>query len=180
MTSRKDCPSETKPVEKESCEGEAPCNHSKHKNSIWFTTDWGECSALCGGGIQKRRVRCRNIVEHDSKNGNWSRGNGISSTLCSDEDRPIEKRSCNEQKCTTTTASIANVKKNITLNEIVKDEPQEKQQEHELALAPAPPDITSPTPTTFTTVTESKSEVPPESESVLEETPLGGSVNCQT
>lgn len=70
-----------KPKSREECTGEkGECG------ARWFTTDWGECSLECGGGSQKRSVSCRI---------NGSRA----STLCEDKQRPLERKVCNEQKC---------------------------------------------------------------------------------
>ncbi|ODN02530.1 Thrombospondin type-1 domain-containing protein 4 [Orchesella cincta] len=84
------CEPDGKPDDKEICESSSQCPPR------WFTTEWGECSALCGGGIQKRSVSCRAS--------NWT----LSSSLCSDKERPNERRSCNEQKCTLTPVTVVN------------------------------------------------------------------------
>lgn len=57
-----------------------------------------QCSVLCGGGTQKRSVSCRA--------GNWTRP----STYCADTDRPIDKRYCNEHKCSKVTDPSGMVK----------------------------------------------------------------------
>lgn len=82
------CALDTKPGDKETCLGTQECPHR------WFTTEWSECSALCGGGMQKRSVSCRHAA-------NWT----LTSSLCADKDRPVERKSCNEQKCTLTPVS---------------------------------------------------------------------------
>lgn len=77
------CFESTKPPEKQVCDsGGMKCPQR------WFTTEWSECSALCGGGLQKRSVSCRAS--------NYT----LPSSLCFDKDRPVERQSCNEQRCT--------------------------------------------------------------------------------
>ena len=61
---------------------------------------------MCGGGVQKRSVSCRAT--------NWTHH---TSSYCADVDRPIDKRSCNEQKCT------LSISKATDTSGMVKDTP---------------------------------------------------------
>ncbi|CAK9800402.1 Thrombospondin type-1 domain-containing protein 4 [Anthophora plagiata] len=76
------CPA-NKPETRRACSG-PPCT------SMWFISDWTECSRSCGKGIQKREVRCLNrdgqIPEHHELH-------------CKDKDRPISRRTCNDYPC---------------------------------------------------------------------------------
>ncbi|CAL8069311.1 unnamed protein product [Orchesella dallaii] len=103
------CEADAKPDDKEVCESLSQCPPR------WFSTEWSECSALCGGGIQKRSVSCRAS--------NWT----LSSSLCSDKERPNERRSCNEQKCTLTPVIVnGSSSDGVPVNDLrgmVKDKP---------------------------------------------------------
>ena len=46
-----------RPADEASC-NEGPC-------SFWWTDDWGDCSATCGQGWQKRTVRCLKFTEDE-------------------------------------------------------------------------------------------------------------------
>ena len=47
-----------------------------------------QCSASCGGGIKQRHIQCLNREMKYS-------------TLCSDDERPADRASCNSDKCWT-------------------------------------------------------------------------------
>ncbi|ODM98420.1 Thrombospondin type-1 domain-containing protein 4 [Orchesella cincta] len=129
------CPSTTRPEEKELCESSKSCP------SRWFTTEWSECSAFCGTGIQKRSVSCRAS--------NWT----LPSSLCSDKERPVERRSCNEHKCSlaaTLSSSLLSTKSgdsssNTDASGMVKDKPLQQQAAGTSSTSP-PPTTTSSTP----------------------------------
>ncbi|CAG7825600.1 unnamed protein product, partial [Allacma fusca] len=92
------CSVSTKPDEKIICENPTFCP------SRWFSTEWSECSAPCGGGSQRRSVSCRAS--------NWT----LPSSACLDDDRPLDRRSCNEHKCTS-------IGSNTDQSGMVKDTP---------------------------------------------------------
>ena len=48
-----------RPAEEASC-NEGPC-------SFWWTDEWGDCSATCGQGWQKRTVRCLKFTEDENE-----------------------------------------------------------------------------------------------------------------
>ncbi|XP_015493912.1 A disintegrin and metalloproteinase with thrombospondin motifs 7, partial [Parus major] len=56
----------------------------------WYTSSWRECSAPCGGGIQRRQVKCMDtrtgVAEEDS-------------SLCDHEPWPDSTQKCNPQDC---------------------------------------------------------------------------------
>ncbi|KAK7793463.1 hypothetical protein R5R35_011646 [Gryllus longicercus] len=54
----------------------------------WFAAEWTTCSRDCGGGIQRRDVRCLDQHQRPSSD-------------CSDERRPATKRTCNTHECGT-------------------------------------------------------------------------------
>ncbi|KAK2587121.1 hypothetical protein KPH14_002883 [Odynerus spinipes] len=68
----------TKPWNEQVCET-APCS------AEWYTSDWSECSATCGSGVQRRLVRC--ILE------------GVGSSSCKELTKPIELQRCNVEPC---------------------------------------------------------------------------------
>ncbi|OXA61246.1 thrombospondin type-1 domain-containing protein 4 isoform X2 [Folsomia candida] len=86
------CPLSQKPEGKLQCESNRLCSDS------WFNTEWSECSVPCGGGTQKRSVSCRA--------GNWTKP----SSFCADINRPLDKRYCNEHKCSKITDPSGMVK----------------------------------------------------------------------
>lgn len=57
----------------------------------WHYSDWSECSKKCGGGTQRRTVKC---VEP-----NISEGTMKESQSCRYAERESIYRVCNEQKC---------------------------------------------------------------------------------
>uniref|UniRef100_A0A8C0EHC5 ADAM metallopeptidase with thrombospondin type 1 motif 7 n=1 Tax=Bubo bubo TaxID=30461 RepID=A0A8C0EHC5_BUBBB len=65
-----------------------PCN--THPCTTWVMGSWGECTAPCGGGIQRRQVKCINtktgLAEEDS-------------SLCDHEPWPESTQKCNPQDC---------------------------------------------------------------------------------
>ncbi|KFP52872.1 A disintegrin and metalloproteinase with thrombospondin motifs 7, partial [Cathartes aura] len=65
-----------------------PCN--THPCTTWVVGSWGECTAPCGGGIQRRQVKCMNtktgLAEEDS-------------SLCDHEPWPESTQKCNPQDC---------------------------------------------------------------------------------
>ena len=61
-----------------------------------------QCSALCGGGVQRRYGSCRS--------GNWTK----TSSFCADMDRPLDKRSCNEHKCSKSSTDSSGMVKDNT------------------------------------------------------------------
>ncbi|TGZ49325.1 Thrombospondin type-1 domain-containing protein 4 [Temnothorax longispinosus] len=73
----KNC-SDPKPATEQACRVSA-CSPE------WFTSNWSTCSATCGAGVQTRLVRC--IVE------------GISSTSCSEINKPSAEQRCNMEPC---------------------------------------------------------------------------------
>ncbi|XP_071566531.1 thrombospondin type-1 domain-containing protein 4 isoform X2 [Temnothorax nylanderi] len=73
----KNC-SDPKPATEQACRMSA-CSPE------WFTSNWSTCSATCGAGVQTRLVRC--IVE------------GISSTSCSENNKPSAEQRCNMEPC---------------------------------------------------------------------------------
>ncbi|GLH11132.1 Uncharacterized protein GBIM_15973, partial [Gryllus bimaculatus] len=54
----------------------------------WFAAEWTTCSRDCGGGIQRRDVRCLDQHQRPSSD-------------CSDERRPATKKTCNTHECGT-------------------------------------------------------------------------------
>ncbi|XP_054005610.1 thrombospondin type-1 domain-containing protein 4-like [Hylaeus anthracinus] len=66
-----------------------PCNRPPC-TSMWFISDWTECSRSCGKGIQKREVRCLNSEGQPPEHHELH---------CKDKDRPISRRTCNDYPC---------------------------------------------------------------------------------
>ncbi|XP_017764298.1 PREDICTED: thrombospondin type-1 domain-containing protein 4-like [Eufriesea mexicana] len=76
------CPA-NKPETRRSCSG-PPCA------SMWFISDWAECSRSCGKGIQKREVRCLNREGQSPEHHELH---------CKEKDRPMSRRTCNDYPC---------------------------------------------------------------------------------
>ncbi|WAR11678.1 ATS18-like protein [Mya arenaria] len=71
--------------------GVFPCNALPCKPR-WVTESWSTCSKVCGGGKQKRRVRCRQRVSK-------TKDKKLKNKNCRNLPRPITKQRCNEQEC---------------------------------------------------------------------------------
>ncbi|XP_011494127.1 PREDICTED: thrombospondin type-1 domain-containing protein 4-like [Ceratosolen solmsi marchali] len=76
------CPS-IKPETIRECMG-PPCN------ATWFMSDWSQCSRSCGRGFQKREVKC---IGPDGMPIN------ASESECDEENRPVNRRNCNQISC---------------------------------------------------------------------------------
>ncbi|XP_059169581.1 A disintegrin and metalloproteinase with thrombospondin motifs 7-like [Physella acuta] len=72
----KDCESLDRPEEVEPCHHKDPCPGV----GVWQAEEWSECSRLCNGGVQFRRVTC------------------VGGVICDDQ-KPEVNRSCNEKPC---------------------------------------------------------------------------------
>ena len=71
---------ETKPDMSSTC-GSEPC-------PIWNTGAWSECTAECGGGVQERRIQCRDKQGHNSPE-----------YACNIALKPNSTKTCNEHPC---------------------------------------------------------------------------------
>ena len=58
----------------------------------WVTEEWSKCSKTCGGGKEKRRIRCRQKVSaiKDKK---------LKKSKCKHLPRPMHIQRCNTQEC---------------------------------------------------------------------------------
>lgn len=63
------------------------CNAATCATNDWALSDWGACSALCGGGVQTRTVSC---VDRSS--------NAVDASLCP-KLQPTNTRFCNQRPC---------------------------------------------------------------------------------
>ncbi|XP_017042914.1 thrombospondin type-1 domain-containing protein 4 isoform X2 [Drosophila ficusphila] len=87
ITEDKDCKSELKPQSVEKCSHE----EVEYCAARWHYSDWSECTKPCGGGTQRRSVKC---LEYDVKFNSLRE-----STKCRYTTRDTIYRSCNVQKC---------------------------------------------------------------------------------
>ncbi|XP_042681558.1 A disintegrin and metalloproteinase with thrombospondin motifs 12 [Centrocercus urophasianus] len=55
----------------------------------WRVEPWNECTVSCGGGIQQRAVKCRNIETDETED----------DSMCVDKPKPSEHQQCNQQAC---------------------------------------------------------------------------------
>uniref|UniRef100_A0ABD2XL01 ADAMTS/ADAMTS-like Spacer 1 domain-containing protein n=1 Tax=Trichogramma kaykai TaxID=54128 RepID=A0ABD2XL01_9HYME len=94
------CPPDSKPNTMQTCQG-PPCK------ATWFVSDWTECSQSCGGGVQRREVKC--IVPDGVPT------NETQQLECDANERPIGERSCNATACgDNPIAPVNETKKNST------------------------------------------------------------------
>lgn len=72
------------------CRGEKPAENQeclvRECGSMWYTSDYSQCSRSCGGGTMTRTVKCLNEAFEPS-------------TDCPDEDKPSSAESCNPHEC---------------------------------------------------------------------------------
>lgn len=89
----------TKPEQKRDCEEKScssvkktarllPSCKEEHCQTRWVTGEWTTCSKACGGGVQKRRISCRNSTDEHVKN-----------RFCKHLVKPIRKQACNVAEC---------------------------------------------------------------------------------
>ncbi|OXB66719.1 hypothetical protein ASZ78_013110 [Callipepla squamata] len=57
--------------------------------AYWIVGNWSECTVSCGGGIQQRTVKCRNIESNETED----------DSMCVDKPKPTEHQRCNQQEC---------------------------------------------------------------------------------
>ncbi|XP_071793929.1 thrombospondin type-1 domain-containing protein 4-like isoform X1 [Asterias amurensis] len=81
VVNEEQCAMKPKPTDTQPCK-------LKECVSMWFNSDWTQCSRTCGGGQRKRDVKCLDT-------------NMSPSTGCDESLRPSATQSCNIQQCTT-------------------------------------------------------------------------------
>lgn len=81
------------------------CNN--HPCTTWAVGPWGQCTASCGGGIQRRQVKCVNkrtgVAEEDNN-------------LCDHEPWPENLQKCNPQDCQQNNASVQCTRDRLTFS----------------------------------------------------------------
>lgn len=75
----------------------------------WYTGNWSNCSATCGGGIQTRQVTC--VREHAGESNHGSNWTDIDDTCCIKNGlpKPATSQSCNTQECTQCLFEVENL-----------------------------------------------------------------------
>ncbi|KRY54793.1 Papilin, partial [Trichinella britovi] len=76
------CDPYVKPSSRQNCTNEEKCI------GTYFTSEWDECSAPCGGGTQKRVVLC---FDYDYR---------LNPAMCDEDEKPADVQECNLQNCT--------------------------------------------------------------------------------
>ncbi|KAL4234324.1 metalloendopeptidase [Mactra antiquata] len=71
--------------------GTFPCNDQPCEPR-WVAEAWRPCSKMCGGGKQKRRVRCRQKLSR-------TKDKKLKQKSCKSLPKPITRQKCNEQEC---------------------------------------------------------------------------------
>ncbi|XP_060604229.1 A disintegrin and metalloproteinase with thrombospondin motifs 18-like isoform X2 [Ruditapes philippinarum] len=71
--------------------GMFPCNEQPCEPR-WVTEDWRPCTKMCGGGKQKRRVRCRQKLSR-------TKDKKLKRKMCKHLQKPVTRQRCNEQEC---------------------------------------------------------------------------------
>lgn len=79
------CAATNKPATTEPC-FERPCG-----SVAWHAGAWGECSHVCGGGIQRRTVQCKNAT-HTVRDSECETASGVGA-------RPVSTSACNSRGC---------------------------------------------------------------------------------
>ncbi|XP_069181439.1 thrombospondin type-1 domain-containing protein 4 isoform X1 [Procambarus clarkii] len=77
-TDTSQCKGDPRPDSTEACS--RPCSHE------WYTSEWSQCSASCGSGVQRREVKCLD----DSQ---------IPALDCTSAAKPDTRQPCNTQSC---------------------------------------------------------------------------------
>ncbi|XP_050084758.1 thrombospondin type-1 domain-containing protein 4-like [Anopheles aquasalis] len=90
-----ECDATTRPISNEPCDSEA----FEDCKPRWHYSEWTECTKPCGGGNQRRVVKCLEF--------NLRAGMLQESVSCRYADRPTAYRVCNEDACPSTTATTA-------------------------------------------------------------------------
>ncbi|XP_045191522.2 A disintegrin and metalloproteinase with thrombospondin motifs 18-like isoform X2 [Mercenaria mercenaria] len=71
--------------------GVFPCNQQPCEPR-WVAEDWRPCTKMCGGGKQKRRVRCRQKLSR-------TKDKKLKRKMCKHLQKPVTRQRCNEQEC---------------------------------------------------------------------------------
>lgn len=58
----------------------------------WITEEWSNCTKKCGGGKQKRRIKCRQKISH-------TKDKKLKRRACNHLPKPLTRQKCNEQEC---------------------------------------------------------------------------------
>lgn len=82
-----ECNGDEKPLTLEKCR----MDEIDYCRPKWHYSDWSECSKKCGGGTQRRVVKCVEPIEND--------GIMKESQNCRFAEREAIYRTCNEEKC---------------------------------------------------------------------------------
>lgn len=60
--------------------------------AMWVPEEWSDCSKLCGGGQQRRRMQCRqHLTQHKDRK--------LRKRMCKHLPKPATRQRCNEQEC---------------------------------------------------------------------------------
>ncbi|XP_053663428.1 thrombospondin type-1 domain-containing protein 4 [Anopheles marshallii] len=90
-----ECDADLRPKSIEPCDTES----FEECKPRWHFSEWTECTKPCGGGNQRRVIKC---LEFNLRDKLLQESGG-----CRYSDRPISYRVCNEESCPTSTASPA-------------------------------------------------------------------------
>ncbi|MEE6508967.1 hypothetical protein FKM82_023552 [Ascaphus truei] len=93
------CDESLKPNNTRSC-NPLPCTK-------WAVGPWGQCTASCGGGIQRRQVKCLNTRTGTAEEDN---------NLCDHEPWPENIQKCNAQDCDLSLNSVSCSRDRLTFS----------------------------------------------------------------
>ncbi|KAI3377426.1 hypothetical protein L3Q82_008615 [Scortum barcoo] len=82
-----------------------PCNLQPCLD--WYTSSWGQCSASCGGGVQRRLIKCVNTKAETLEE--------VDGAQCNHEPQPESDQKCNLQQCESAPSGAGCLRDQVTL-----------------------------------------------------------------